>query len=116
MLASPPVNEHALAPSEIGAPTILPPLTKAWTGLFTEGQQRKDNSSNPAFLEAKDLMATLAPPIPRSPQVLFLLFGFLGVVFVCLAVLIDTHDPRALASEELGLQALVTLGSFSYGI
>lgn len=76
MLASPPVNEHALAPSEIGAPTILPPLTKAWAGFFTEDQQRKDNSSNPAFLEAKDLMETLEPPYPKDTS------GSVSVVWV----------------------------------
>lgn len=76
MLASSPVNEPALAPAEIGAPTILPPLTKAWNGIFTEGQQRRGNSSTTAFLEAKDPMETLEPPHPTVTS------GFVSVVWV----------------------------------
>lgn len=42
MLGSP-VARQALAPWVIADATILPPLTKAWGSLFTEGiaQQRK---------------------------------------------------------------------------
>lgn len=68
MPVSPPVTRHASAPWVTAAATILPPLTKAWGGLFTEGldQQRDGNSPTAVFQEGLRKVSLQGPQSGQS--------------------------------------------------